>query len=98
MLRLDRPYLPWLVGVAAGVFYLLTLGPGALWQDAGMFQVRVLQGDLTSRLELALSMPATARASTQNRCRVARGAVVATGAVVSQTYQAILWSPETRPE
>ena len=52
-----KAYQPWLVGVLAGVLYLLTLAPGVLWQDSGMFQVRVWLADLTGQLGLALSHP-----------------------------------------
>ena len=50
-------YLPWLVGLLAGVLYLATLAPAVLWQDSGMFQVRVWQSDQLGQLGLALSHP-----------------------------------------
>jgi hypothetical protein len=46
-----------LVLLAAGALYILTMAPGALWQDNGMAQVRVLQHDFTGSLGLALAHP-----------------------------------------
>jgi hypothetical protein len=46
-----------LVLAAAGGLYLATVAPGALWQDNGMAQVRVLRHDLRGDLGLALSHP-----------------------------------------
>jgi hypothetical protein len=39
------------------VFYLVSMAPGPLWQDSGLAQVRVLQGDLHGNFGLALSHP-----------------------------------------
>lgn len=39
------------------LLYVLTCAPGALWQDSGMFQVRVWQGDLSGNLGLPLAHP-----------------------------------------
>ena len=50
-------YLPCLLGLLAGLLYLTSLALGVLWQDSGMFQVRVWQADLTGQLGLALSHP-----------------------------------------
>jgi len=50
-------YLPWLIGLLVGLLYLLTLAPGVLWQDSGMFQVHIWQSDLRGRLGLALAHP-----------------------------------------
>ena len=46
-----------LVAGLAGLLYLATLAPGVLWQDSGMFQVRVWQSDQLGQLGLALSHP-----------------------------------------
>jgi len=43
--------------LAALVFYLVSMAPGPLWQDSGLAQVRVLQGDLHGNFGLALSHP-----------------------------------------
>lgn len=43
--------------LAAGVLYLISMAPGALWQDNGMAQVRVLRHDYTGDLGLALAHP-----------------------------------------
>ena len=53
----SRGYVPWLVGLLAGLLYLLTLAPGVFWQDSAMFQTRVWHTDLTGQLGLALSHP-----------------------------------------
>ncbi len=42
---------------AVGFLYILTMAPGALWQDNGLAQVRVLQHDFTGKLGLALGHP-----------------------------------------
>jgi len=42
--------------LAALVFYLVSMAPGPLWQDSGLAQVRVLQGDLHGNFGLALSL------------------------------------------
>jgi len=47
-----RAYLAVLLG--AMLLYGLTCAPGALWQDSGMFQYRIWQGDLRGGLGLAL--------------------------------------------
>lgn len=39
------------------LLYLISVAPGALWQDSGLAQVRVLQRDLQGPLGLALSHP-----------------------------------------
>ncbi len=52
-----KAYPVWLVAGITGVLYLFSLAPGLLWQDSGMFQLRVWQGDLVGRLGLALSHP-----------------------------------------
>lgn len=53
--RLGREYL---IALAAAVLlYGLTVAPGALWQDNGLAQVRVVQHDLRGDLGLALSHP-----------------------------------------
>jgi len=51
--------LAWWVAAAlvAGVVYYGTMAPGVLWQDSGMAQIRVLQGDYHGKLGLALSHP-----------------------------------------
>ncbi len=42
--------------IAAG-FYAATCAPGALWQDSGMYQYRILHNDIEGKLGLALSHP-----------------------------------------
>jgi len=53
--RPGRFYL--LVAGCALALYLVSVAPGALWQDGGQFQVRVLQRDLLGCFGLALSHP-----------------------------------------
>lgn len=52
---LKRDYVA--VLIAAGVLYGLTVAPGALWQDNGMAQVRVLKHDYVGVYGLALAHP-----------------------------------------
>lgn len=47
----------WIVFAAALTFFLISMAPGALWQDSGAAQVRVLQRDIVGSLGLALSHP-----------------------------------------
>ncbi len=42
--------------IAAGL-YVATCAPGALWQDSGMYQYRILHNDIEGNLGLALSHP-----------------------------------------
>jgi len=42
---------------AAALLYAISMAPGALWQDNGMAQIRVLQHDYVGRLGLALAHP-----------------------------------------
>jgi hypothetical protein len=41
----------------AMTLYIMTCAPGPLWQDAGMYQYRILHNDIEGRLGLALSHP-----------------------------------------
>jgi len=41
----------------AAVLYVATCAPGALWQDSGMYQYRILHNDIEGNLGLALSHP-----------------------------------------
>ena len=45
------------VFVIASVLYVATCAPGALWQDSGMYQYRILHNDIEGKLGLALSHP-----------------------------------------
>ena len=47
----------WITLAAALILFVLSMAPGALWQDSGMAQVRVLQRDIVGHLGLALSHP-----------------------------------------
>lgn len=47
----------WLVFASFAVLYLTTAQRSVSWQDSGMFQYRVVQGDYTGRLGLALAHP-----------------------------------------
>ena len=42
--------------IAAGI-YVATCAPGALWQDSGMYQYRILHNNIEGNLGLALSHP-----------------------------------------
>lgn len=46
-----------LVLILAAVVYYLSVAPGVLWQDSGLAQLRVLRGDFTGQLGLALAHP-----------------------------------------
>ena len=47
----------WLTFILSAVLYLLTCQRGVSWQDSGMFQWRILNGDFTGNLGLALAHP-----------------------------------------
>jgi hypothetical protein len=46
-----------MVLLMAGIIYGISVAPGALWQDNGMAQVRVLEHDYVGKLGLALAHP-----------------------------------------
>ncbi|MCD6392030.1 MAG: hypothetical protein J7M40_00840, partial [Planctomycetes bacterium] len=46
-----------LVLIAAIALYAICCAPGALWQDSGLIQYRILHNDIEGKLGLALSHP-----------------------------------------
>ena len=47
----------WFTFIITALLYLATCQRGVSWQDSGMFQWRVLTGDYTGKLGLALAHP-----------------------------------------
>jgi len=55
-----KPKLGWLYAGAlcgAGVLYVVSCAPGALWQDSGLIQYRIWHNDIEGFLGLAISHP-----------------------------------------
>jgi len=53
--RLGKEYL--IVALLAAILFYISVAPGALWQDSGLIQVRVLKHDYYGRFGLALAHP-----------------------------------------